>query len=363
MIYQFLKKYFLTGRMGLLALSLAAFGVGCIQISGGGEASRVLDGGVWKSADRGANFVQKALVPTVGAQKKSIGAANVETFAVDPQDHNAVYIGTAENGLFYTLDGAESWMQVKALASGRVPSVAIDPKNKCVIYAASANKVLKSSDCSRTWQTVYFETRTDKIITAIAVDLKDGRSVYAGTSAGDVLMSSDYGNSWVAANVFKSEIKKILVAPYDSKVVYAAAKTSGVWRSADAGANWKDISEGFKQFAGASEYRDLALDLSAAETLVYASKFGLLRSIDGGANWNKIDLLTPPGAATIYSLAVNPKDGKEIYYGTATTFYRTTDGGKTWRTRKLPTSRAATALMIDPEAANVLYLGVTRLKQ
>lgn len=350
-------------RLALTIFSLAAFGVGCIQIGGGGSANQGFDGGVWKSADKGINWVQKSLIPTTTAQKRSIGAANIVVLSLDPQDHNALYAGTAENGLFYTLDGGESWFQVNALKSGRLPSVVVDPKNKCIVYAASANKVQRTVDCTRTWQTVYFETRTDKSITAIAVDPKDGRAVFAGTSAGDLLVSSDAGNSWKSVNLFKSEVKKIIVASNDSKTVYAGTKSNGIWKSLDSGASWSDISADLKQYSGAFEYRDLALDLSATGTLVYASQFGLLRSSDGGTKWNKINLLTPPGGATIYSIALNPQDGKEIYYGTASTFYKSIDGGEKWQTRKLPTSRAATAMLVDPVAPNMLYLGVTSLQK
>ncbi len=348
-------------RLSLTLLSFVVLGVGCISFSGGGGANTGADGGIWKSADKGTNWLQKSLIATVTAQKKSIGATNITAIAADPEDHNALYAGTAENGMFYTLDAGESWMQVTSLHSGKVASIAVDPRNKCVIYAAFENKVLRSTDCNRTWSTMYFETRTDKAITSLALDPSDGKNVYAGTSTGDLVRSADGGGTWVTVNRFKSEVKKILIAPYDPKIVYIGTKSSGIWKSGDAGATWNDLSADLKKFSGAFDYRDLALDISAPETLVYASQFGILRSTDGGAKWEKIELLTPPGSATIYSLAVNPQNGKEIYYGTATTFYRSEDGGIKWRTRKLPTSRAATSLLIDPVAPSVLYLGVTRI--
>lgn len=356
------KNLFLNPRLALLVLSLSALGVGCIEFGGGGANTSASDGGVWKSADKGVTWVQKALIPTTSAQKRSIGATNVITFASDPSDRKAVYIGTLEHGMFYTLDGGENWQQVAAF-KGKIPSIAVDPGDKCTIYVATDNKVQRSTDCTRTWGTAYYETRTDKAITSIAISPKDGRIIFAGNTAGDLNMSSDGGNSWSTVNRFKSEVKRVLIAPYDTKIVYVATKSSGVWKSKDGGANWTDVSESLKQFSGAFEFKDMVLDLSAPETILYASQFGILRSADGGAKWQKVDLLTPPGSAAIYSMAVNPADGKEIYYGTATTFYSSIDGGVKWKTRKLPSSRAATAMMVDPGAPNMLYLGVTSLKQ
>lgn len=349
-------------KIGVILLSFSVLGVGCVSFSGIGGGSG-FDGGLWKSSDKGVNWVSKSLIPTTSAQKRSLGATDVITLVADPQDHRAIYAGTAGSGMYYTLDGGEGWFPVSGFSS-RVSSIAVDFKNKCLVYAAYENKVQRSIDCARSWQTAYFETRTDKVITAVAIDPKDGRIIFAGNSAGDLNMSADSGGSWTTVNRFKSEVKKILIAPYDTKIIYAGTKSSGVWRSADGGLSWSDTSsEDFKQFAGAFEYRDLVMDLSSPENLLYASQFGILRTTDGGINWSKIELLTPPGSATIYSLAVNPRDGGEIYYGTATTFYSTIDGGVKWKTRKLPTSRAATSMLVDPREVNVLYLGVTKLKQ
>lgn len=348
-------------KIGLILLAFMALGVGCVSFSGVGGGSG-FDGGVWKSSDKGVNWTPKSLIPTTSAQKRSLAATDVITLTLDPQDHKTVYAGTASSGMYYTLDGGEGWFPVSAFSS-RVPSIAVDFKNKCIVYVAYENKVQRSIDCARSWQTAYFETRTDKMITAVVVDPKDGRIIFAGNSAGDLNMSVDSGGSWTTVNRFKSEVKKILFAPYDTKIIYAGTKSSGVWKSADGGLSWSDVSEDFKQFAGAFEYRDLVMDLSSPETILYTSQFGILRTANGGINWSKIELLTPPGTATIYSLAVNPRDGGEIYYGTATTFYSTIDGGVKWKTRKLPTSRAATAMLVDAGATNVLYLGVTKLKQ
>lgn len=347
--------------LSLAVLSLFALGVGCIQIGGQSSSVSGNDGGVWKSGDKGVTWVQKVLIPTTGAQRKSIGPTNVISFSADPSDHKAIYIGTLEHGMFYTLDGGESWLQVAALP-GKISAVAVDPGDKCTVYATLENKVQRSTDCTRTWSTAYFETRTDKAITALAISPRDGRVIFAGNSAGDLNTSSDGGNSWATVKRFDSEIKKILIVPADTKIIYVGTKSSGIWKSKDGGANWTDVSEGFRQYSGSFEYRDLVLDISSPDTLLYASQFGILRTADGGGKWDKVDLLTPPGSATIYSIAVNPKDGREIYYGTATTFYSTVDGGAKWKTRKLPSSRAATAMLVDPEAVSMIYLGVTRLK-
>ena len=60
----------------------------------------------------------------------------------------------------------------------------------------------------------------------------------------------------------------------------------------------------------------------------------------------------------IRTMAVNPLDAKQIYYATNLTFFRSVDGGVTWSNKKLPTSRGASAIVIDYKNPNNIYLGV-----
>jgi len=86
-----------------------------------------------------------------------------------------------------------------------------------------------------------------------------------------------------------------------------------------------------------------------------------LRSGDGGNNWEDLKLLTPPGTTAIYSIAINPQNGQEIYYGIKDALYRSVDGGRNWITRNLPSSRAAAFLIFDPVNTSTLFLGVKKV--
>jgi hypothetical protein len=88
-----------------------------------------------------------------------------------------------------------------------------------------------------------------------------------------------------------------------------------------------------------------------------------MRTTDGGSHWDIIRLLTPSGQARIYGFAMNPGNGLEMYYATATIFYKSTDGGAHWTTKRLPTSRIGNALLVDAKSANVIYLGTLLLKK
>lgn len=336
-------------------------GAGCIQIDfgGGGYGN---DGGVFKSVDKGEGWAQKVRILTTGERIQTISNIDILTLVTDPQDSQALYLGTERSGLYFSYDGGESWSPSRTLQKGDVPSISIDPSDKCTIYAAYENKVIKSIDCSRTWQVKYFESRSGSNIVSVVVDPNNSKIVYAGSSTGDLLKSNDAGLSWTPIGRFQNYIKKILIAPYNSAVVYVATANNGIFKTTSGGGGWDELSKNFQQFSGSRTYQDLQFDLSRADGLVYASKFGLLKTSDGGATWQQIELLTPPGSATIYSLGINPRNGNDIFYSTATTFYRTLDGGERWITKKLPTSRAGSVILIDSTNPNIMYMGVRRVK-
>jgi photosystem II stability/assembly factor-like uncharacterized protein len=321
------------------------------------------DGGVFKSTDKGETWQQKVQIATGDPKKKAtISNVNVVLMVMDPQNNQTIYLGTTENGLYFTNDGGESWQRT-AFQKGRINAIAIDPKTTCNIYVATGNKIYKTADCIKTWSEIYVETRPNQMVTSLAVDFYDPKIIYAGLSAGELLKSTDEGASWSVIKRFDDKILKILFSAHDSRIIYVATQRNGLWKSTDAGAGWISLNSGIEAFPGAFDFKDLILDLSKKDTLILVSKYGLLKTVDGGSTWQPINLLTPPESIDIFSIAVNPQNGNEIYYGTATTFYKSVNGGERWIPRRLPTGRAATFLLVDPQNPNIIYLGTTKFKK
>jgi photosystem II stability/assembly factor-like uncharacterized protein len=349
------KIFILVSALSLISLT----GFGCIKIASGPTGT---SGGIYKTTDQAETWLQKVAFPTAKGVG-SVGHVNVGTIEIDPSDHLAVYAGTKEDGLLYSYDGAETWNSAKDLDTGPVSSIAVDSENKCVIYAASRNKIYKSEDCNRSFKQVYYETRTETSITDVKVDWYNHALVYAGTTEGDLLKSADAGASWSALNRFKSDISDILVDPFDSRVIYVGLKSKGLFKTTDSGATWVDLSENFKDFKNANYIYFIAADKTSQNTIIVASQYGLLRSYDAGASWSAIELVTPPGEVQIRALALNPREGKEIYYATATAVYKTVDGGKSWVTKKVPaTGCQAETLAVDQDNGKVIYLGLSQVK-
>src|SRR3989338_5087728 len=91
--------------------ALMFLGAGCVSFSSSGASNLASDGGIFKSVNKGDNWAQKTAVPTVNGTRATINGVSVTAIIQDPQDANAFYIGTVDNGMFYTYDAGESWLQ------------------------------------------------------------------------------------------------------------------------------------------------------------------------------------------------------------------------------------------------------------
>ncbi|MBI4812398.1 hypothetical protein HY798_03100 [Candidatus Falkowbacteria bacterium] len=351
------RKIVIIFILFLLSVTLSACSISFKGTAGGGN-----DNGVYRSETRGDKWLQKVLIPTVTGKPRSIGGINVASLVLDPSDDKALYLGSEDNGLFFTYDRGENWQAVGGLGKNTIAAVAVDPASKCVIYAASANKVYKSTDCSRTWTQAYYDNDVNVVINAIAIDSFNSANVCIGTSRGEVIKSSDRGASWQTVGRFDDSVEKIVISPHDSKIIFAATKRKRIFRSIDGAINWIDLSENLKEFKDSMRFRDLVASPSDKGLIILATHYGLLKSTSSGEIWSKIELITPEKEATINALAIGPQTANEIYYITNTTFYRSLDGGRNWTTKKLPTTKAGSKLLIDPEDASVIYMGVRAIK-
>ncbi len=350
------QRNFLIISGAVAALLLG--GAGCVP-GLGGATSNVPDGGVFRSADQGVTWAQKTQLMEVGGVARNFSLANVVSLALDPSDPRAIYAGTDGAGLLISYNAGEGWFQPDQLRTGYIQSIAVDPHNKCSIYVTLGPQLFASNDCSRSWTNLYEEAQPNTVLTSVALNPDNTNVVWVGTSAGDLLKSTDQGKSWVVQNRFKTGILKILIVPHNGNHIFVATTDQGVYRSLDGGNFWgDDINEGLKQYGGAFAIRDIVFSDTDKEWLLLSTQYGLIQSQNLGANWTALKLLTPPGGAEIQAVAVNPKDDMQIFYATNATLYRTDDGGQKWITKKIPTTRTPTVLLVHPVNPSVLFMGV-----
>ena len=360
-IFNMSKKFFAIA----IALALLVFtGASCIS------KGTTQPMGVFRSVDKGDKWEAVAAFPTPQGVK-SIAGIKVYRIFEDPSDANAFYLGTRGQGLFYTYNSGDSWQEVSAMKGKFIYALAVNPRDKCDIYASDGPHIYRSEDCSRTWNLVFTEERTTQRFVSVIFDYADADVIYAAQLGGDILRSADKGRSWQVIKRFNFQLQDLMADKQNPKRLYVAAYRQGLWRSDDGGQSWVDLNQDLGRFNDSKAFYRLVLNPAQKNSLFWACKYGILRSDDAGETWTDLKLLTPPGAVNIFGLAVNPKNQKEIYYtGTIlgdnnvhvkSTFYKTSDGGQSWVTKKLPTETIPVMIKVHPEKDNVLLMGFTLL--
>jgi len=338
-----------------------AFGLtGCVKFGDEKEAQGN-PGGVFVSGDKGENWVRKVDKMTAGPIEETIGDVNVITFTFDPSDPKAIYMGTAEDGIYYSYNNGKGWFEVPEISTGFVRGIAVDPEDRCTIYTAVNTRLMKTTNCSRTWEEAY-KVPLGQRVTAVAVDYFNPNIVYIGLDTGDFYKSLDKGANWERINTFRSRVNQIILDKDDSRHLFVTTMQSYIYRSLDAGENWESLRENLSEYDDTARGIILTQDQQTGD-LYYATGYGILLSNDKGDSWQEIKLLTVPSRTNVSAMALNPNNGNEIYYATDTNFYRSLDGGTTWSTWRLPTQRVGRALAVHPEDGNVLYLGMRLYEQ
>ena len=137
-------------------------------------------------------------------------------------------------------------------------------------------------------------------VRCLSYDPSDPSRILLGTSAGQLFVSHDGGNSWAPfAHLGTGDdlvIDHIVFDPTNTQTIYAAGwglyhdDEGDVFRSDDGGATWRALPG-----AHGKSIRALAMAPSDHNTLVIGALDGVFRSRDGGATWDAHDPGKPGG--------------------------------------------------------------------
>jgi photosystem II stability/assembly factor-like uncharacterized protein len=158
----------------------------------------------------------------------------------------------------------------------------------------------------------------------------------------------------------------------NANIVYVATASGGLWKTTNAGVTWKPIFE--RQ--GTFSIGDIALApgnpdvvwVGTGESNVRNSVSfgdGVYKSTDGGKNWQHMGL---KNTEHISAIAINPQNPDIVYVGALghafapndeRGVFMTTDGGKSWtKTLYIDKEHGVSDLEIDPTNPNILYAGM-----
>lgn len=176
---------------------------------------------------------------------------------------------------------------------------------------------------------------------------------------------------WRPIGPFRAgRVSAVVGDPHGRLIGYLGAAAGGVWKTADGGLSWENVTDGFLPTPAIG-----ALALSSADpAIVYAGTgeanirtdvahgSGVYRSGDGGRTWEPRGL---GDSRHLARLVVHPDDPNQVYaaalghiYGPGGErgIYRTHDGGRTWEQALAAAGRTGGVdVVLDPDHPRVLY--------
>ena len=161
-------------------------------------------------------------------------------------------------------------------------------------------------------------------------------------------------------------------------VYYFGAVNGGVWKTANAGQTWENITDGKSDISSVGAISVAPSDPNVIyvgggesqlrEDLTYGN--GVYRSTDGGATWHHLGLA---GTQQITTIRIDPRDPDRAYVAAMghafgpnaeRGVFRTTDGGKSWKkVLFLNDSTGATDISLDPTNPRILFAAMWKFQR
>jgi len=367
---------------GILADDKNPGRVFCLTGTGWAQGFHI-DGGLWKSEDKGDHW--RLVSRAITGSGEGFGKFSGHVLAFDPTNHDIVYAVCWDDGLWVSQDAGETWTQV-AFAGRYATGVWVDPEATSRLLVAlrkdcaGDNKqpggLFESRDAGESWSTILDAPDV------MDVSRHPGRHDWLAVAANgkEAHVSTDRGRTWrrLALHPKCSAVRKVRWHPgKPSRLWTVGGPDRGIFYTDDAGESWawptESIAGSFRYpedwFASARQtswtamasVSDLLIDPTRPDRVYACDFYTPLLSTDGGQTWSQ----KPVGinAACVYQVVCDPHSEDTLYVTNADFgLLKSTDGGQSlrWPVREGEFSVNETyQLWVSPEDSDHLVLAVT----
>lgn len=273
------------------------------------------------------------------------GVGRITSIAFHPTDPDVVLVGSPSAGVWTSRDGGTTWENNdESLANFGVGSIAFDPVNPDVIYLGTGDidadesygaGVWKSTDGGYSYQQSN-QGMGDLQVGKILVHPRNNEVVIAATNEG-VFKSEDAGANWRLTSTNR-DFRDLEFMPGHPDTIYAADYNyfggSLIYKSTDTGSTW----ERRWVFEGVFPDQRYEIEVSEADpNIVYAiSRARVLKSVNRADSFKVVldstDVLLEPQGWYNASFEVS-NDNPDLLFAGHVRLFRSQDGGKTWQRR------------------------------
>ena len=316
-------------------------------------------GGVWKTNNSGTTWQPIA---------DSESFYSTGCITIDPNNTSKIWLGTGENvggrhvgigdGVYVSENGGKNWKNMGLKNSEHISKIIVHPDDSNTIYVASQGPLwssggdrglYKSNDGGKSWKNVLYVNKWTGV-TDILMDPKNPNVMYAATwqrhrnvaaymggGPGTAIYKSfDSGNTWIKLNsgLPKSNLGKIGLAlsPFDSNILYAAIeldrRKGGVYKSTNAGGDWKKMSDTVSGATGPHYYQELVASPHKFDR-IYLMDVRVQVSDNGGKDFYRMS--ENEKHSDNHSMTFKKNDPNYLLVGTDGGIYESFDDTKSWK--------------------------------
>jgi photosystem II stability/assembly factor-like uncharacterized protein len=287
--------------------------------------------------------------------------------AANPQH---VFLGTADGHVFASDDGGEHW-ELRGRAGSRLDSVVtavlVDPRDARVLYAstwtrdpAAGGGVFRSGDGGRTWAAAGLAGQAVRALAMArpaAADAAESATLVAGTLDG-VYRTRDGGNHWERispeGDAELSNLDSVAIDPDNADVIYAGTFHLP-WKTIDGGLHWTPIHSGM---IDDSDVMSILPDRARSGRVFASACSGIYRSDSGGELWQKVQGI-PYAARRTIEILQDPARPEIVFAATTEGLWKTVDAGSSWQ-RITPADWSVTAMVVAAGAPDRVLIGVAQ---
>lgn len=250
----------------------------------------------------------------------SLNGGDGMTTLLDPTNSNVLFGSGPDGDLFRVQIAQQSVTRITAginlnEESEWVAPIAIHPSIPSLLLTGR-ERVYRSDDNGDSWQPV--SQNFSNTVSSIAISPADDELFWAAGSYGDVMRSTDFGQSWVS--VHKAPLSLLFVsdiacARNDRKVTwitYASYGTPQVWKTTDLGESWWPVWNAMPNVP----VNSIVIHPDDDNVVFVGTDIGVFATYDGGISW------TPFGVGLPRSPVIDLKADASFSYLRAATHGR-----------------------------------------